>query len=386
MKHVVYLFIVSLSFIIGTAHAAQVAPARMYCLSLVMHHAVDQYGDTIDLNYLGQPLSVDEMPPTWPMVFPDEFIVPMPTNYAGNMVIYDGSELYSSSGALFVDLPPMADANNNRFPDFFEVSRGVSGSSVGSFYFTDARYGFTDYGTIAITWTRTAGSKSGTCRLTFTDTSGHVYPDYWGTFVSTFEILEYTGTVSYTPGSNVVSAAVTVSQTGAPANTWRGPIQFLKAPDDKFNSLTNQLTVWTNTTLLTCNLGNHNFVRNPTYPTNYAGYIEILDPATPGAAQVPYCGWVLSINDSNDVNHNGIPDFSDDPQNLPRRPQLSLARGTTNLLLTIRGDVGHVHQIQQTSALPAGWSNALSVTLTNDPQVISLPRPAAPTFWRVQAQ
>jgi hypothetical protein len=353
----------------------------------MMHHAVNQYGDYFDLNYLLQPNSADEMPPTWPGVFPDEIINPAPTNYASNMVITDSYYQYSSSGAIFVDVPATTDANNNRIPDFFEVSRSVSGSSSGSYYFTDAVYGYTDYGTIAITWSRTAGSKSGTCRLTFTDNSGYVIPGYWGTFVSTFEILEYTGTISYTPGSNVVSGSVALTQTGAPANTWQGPIQFLKVPTDRFNSLTNQTSVWTNTLLQNCNLGSHYFVRDPAYPTNYSGYIEIVDPVNPGQVQAPYCAWVLMINDSNDANHNGIPDFSDDPLNLPRRPQLSLARGTTNLLLTIGGDVGHVHQVQQKSTLSStSWSNVVSVTLTNDPQVVPLPRPATPAFWRVQAQ
>jgi len=58
------------------------------------------------------------------------------------------------------------------------------------------------------------------------------------------------------------------------------------------------------------------------------------------------------------------------------------------LLLTVRGDVGHVHKIQSISAATStDWQPVLSVTLTNDPQIVSLPLPAnGIQFWRAQAQ
>ena len=89
------------------------------------------------------------------------------------------------------------------------------------------------------------------------------------------------------------------------------------------------------------------------------------------SAYYPYGTWILSIDDTNDVNHNGIPDFSDDPPStLPSRPSLTLRPTATNLWLTIHGDTGHVHQVQQSLSLPASrtatnWQTVLSVTLTN---------------------
>jgi hypothetical protein len=99
---------------------------------------------------------------------------------------------------------------------------------------------------------------------------------------------------------------------------------------------------------------------------------------------------VLSFDDPNDANANGIPDFSDNPASVtpPRAPHLSLALGKTNLLLTISGTVGHTNQIQEIGSLTlTNWQTTLSFLLTNDPQMVSLPLPAGTSkFWRVAAQ
>jgi hypothetical protein len=98
----------------------------------------------------------------------------------------------------------------------------------------------------------------------------------------------------------------------------------------------------------------------------------------------------LSIVDTNDANANGIPDFSDEPASVtpPRRPGLSLTHAQTHLVLRVSGDVGRTHLVQEAASLNATtWSTVQSLTLTNDPQFLTLPLPAAsPTFWRVKAQ
>jgi hypothetical protein len=52
--------------------------------------------------------------------------------------------------------------------------------------------------------------------------------------------------------------------------------------------------------------------------------------------------------------------------------------------MTISGDVGYLHHVLGTASLTTGnWQTNLSVVLTNDPQTVSLPIPAAATrFWR----
>jgi hypothetical protein len=69
---------------------------------------------------------------------------------------------------------------------------------------------------------------------------------------------------------------------------------------------------------------------------------------------------------------------------------LSLVATPTSMLLTIHGDVNHLHQVQRTTSLGQGtttWENVTSLTLTNDPVVVPLTvQPSVSTFWRVVAQ
>jgi len=193
-----------------------------------------------------------------------------------------------------------------------------------------------------------------------------------------------------TPGSNTVSASLNLTQTGNATKTLQGPIAFVKSTTDRFNTLTNQPGGWTNATLQPFSFDSEVFSRGiPTWPTNYAGYVYFAD-GDPSTAAPDYQLWVLSIDDTNDANANGIPDFSDDPASVtpPRAPHLSLARGATNLLLTISGSVGHTNQIQAIGSLAStNWQMTQSFLQTNDPQVVSLPLPAGTVkFWRVVAQ
>ena len=87
----------------------------------------------------------------------------------------------------------------------------------------------------------------------------------------------------------------------------------------------------------------------------------MMAPNTP----YPYSFWVLSITDTNDVDQNGIPDFSDIPQTtqptLPRPPQLTLTGSPTALVLQIAGDTGHVHTVQTSPSLPGNWQVVVSL-------------------------
>lgn len=370
--------------------ASQVAAVRMYCLSIEVGHGVNlPYSDTVDFNYLGTPESAGEFIPWWPNGSGLYYDITLPDieNHASTMSIYDGTYEYTCSGTLRVDLP-MTDANNNRFPDFFELARSANYTTTGSYDFYDWVYGYYDSGQItSAIWTRSAGSRTGNYAFTFYDYTTQS-PDYWGTFRGTFKMLEYTGTLSYTPGSNVVTGTINLVQTGVPANTWQGAVQFTKVAADRFNSMTNQPGFWVNSSSQIYNFTNHYFFRDPNYPTNYAGYIE-FDNDADLASLYPYATWVLSITDTNDLNHNGIPDFSDDPSTLPppRRPLISLTRTTTNLLFTIHGDINHLHEIQQVPVIRStNWQHVVSVTLTNDPQVVPVAFPTGSTFYRARAQ
>jgi hypothetical protein len=271
-------------------------------------------------------------------------------------------------GILNLNVPFNVDVNRNGFSDFFEVARSVSSTmTTGTFSFN------TGGGTASATWSRPAGSKYGTCVLTL---------QTLGSFTNTFEIAEYTGNLAYAPGSNTVSGTVSLSQTGNAGNQFFGPLSFIKSSTNRFNSLQLQAGVWTNALSQTLAFSTNAFYRDSTWPTNYYGYVEFND-GDPNTSGLNYKLWTLSIDDLNDADHDGIPDFSDDPLPPARPPLLTLKPGTTNLLLIISGDVGRSHLIQTNASLAStNWQLGQSVTLATDPQTVSLPIPTGITFWR----
>jgi hypothetical protein len=357
-----------------TNHGVETAQARLYCLSLRFQEAVayDSYGFQWRFDLTTLPSGVNgELAPDF-----------LTTSYTHSAYVELYSELLGNdSGAIGLNVPSGGDANGNGFPDFFEVSQAVNNlTSSGVLQSQNFYYGGT---TFQATWNRAAGSSTGSCSFQVYDPD-NTYNSIRYTF--SFSLLEYTGPLAYTPGSNTVSAAVNLTQTGNAANMLKGPIVFVKSSVDPFNTLTNQPGVWTNAALQTLSFDSEILTRGiPTWPTNYAGWVFFTD-GDPSTASPDYQLWVLSINDTNDTNANGIPDFSDMPASVtpPRAPHLSLALGSTNLLLTVSGNVGHTNQILGISPLTStNWQVTQSFLQTNDPQVVSLPRPAGgPQFWR----
>ena len=377
MKRLFILTAAGLVLLSTASYGAETASARLYCLSPRFQTATadDSYGFRwrLDLTTLSSGVNGE--------LALDFFN----SGYTHSTYIELYSELYDETdpGALAMNVPDGGDANGNCFPDFWEVSQGVNGltssgviqcSGFGINYFLTA------------TWHRNAGSATGTCAITFHDPTN---PFNNITFVHSFELIEYTGPLAYTPGSNTISGSIILTKTGNLANTFQGPIAFDKSSTDRFNTLTNQPGMWTNATSQTLTFDNEVFARDPRWPTNYAGFVYFAD-GDPSTTDLDYQVWVLSIDDTNDANANGIPDFSDDPAVAlpPHASRISLAPGTTNLWLTISGDIGHTNEIQVLDFLTAtDWQTTLSVTLTNDPQTVPLSLSTNQTkFWRVLAR
>jgi hypothetical protein len=366
-----FIFLAVGCFLVSTvSQGAETARARLYCMSLRFQQGTTS-GGTLNLSSVGGPPYNGELLPT----FGDSSGNP----WGSYFFLYYGG--YGTiPGTIYVNLPSPVDANNNGFDDFFEVSQGVTTQST-----SGSEYTSLSSGTVTATWSRAAGSINGTCQLHFVDDT---YGDL-GTYNCPFTLLEYTGPLTYTPGSNTVSAMINLTQTGNSAKTLQGPINFIKSNTDGVNTLTNQPGAWTNASLQTLSFENRTFARGiPAWPTNYAGYVHFTD-GDPSTTAPDYRWWVLSINDTNDVDANGIPDFSDNPASVtpPRTPYLSLAQGPTNLLLAVSGSVGHTNQILGISSLTStNWQVAQTFLQTNDPQVVSLPLPTgSPKFWRVVA-
>jgi hypothetical protein len=344
-------------------HSAETASGRLWCLSLRFQEGTDSFGDTLDLSTIsGTPNG--ELAPYNGLTYISAFSLDL----SGQPI----------TGTMQLNLPPVMDVNSNGFNDFFEGALGVGATTSGSYTTVLGN------GTVTATWQRPAGSQNGTCSLHLVDS---VFGDL-GSFNHVFELLEYTGPVLFTPGSNSVTGSINLGQTGDTNTLIQGPFQFMKVATNRFNKLILQPGFWTNSAAQLLSYTNELFSRDQPWTTNYYGLVQFAD-GDPSSAAPDYLTWVLSINDTNDVNHNGIPDFSDDPQAAPppQAPLLALTWSPTNLLLSVSGAVGHVHDLQQALSLPAtNWQTVLSVTLTNNPEIVSVTNPLVPAaFWRVRA-
>jgi hypothetical protein len=361
---VVRYWVLAIAFLIPNyIGSAETAQARIWCWSLHFQQGSDGSGDTLDLTTIsGTPNG--ELAPYNGLQYVSNFLL----DSLGTPI----------PGTMYLNLPPFTDDNTNGWPDFFEVTQAVTAATSGT-YSTQI-----STGTITATWNRGAGSKDGTCVLHVVD---NVFGDL-GQFQHTFELLEYTGPLTYTPGTNIVIAFVNLTKSGDPSSQLQGPLQFIKLPTDPLNQLNLQAGAWTNAQSQTLAFSTNLFLRDQAgWPTNYYGFMDFAD-GDPTTSAPDYLTWTLSIDDVNDSNHNGIPDFSDFPQTVTvPQPLLSLSLTTTNLQLAISANIGTICQLQQATSLPATWQLVQTITITNNPQSLSLPLPTAPTaFWRVQVQ
>jgi hypothetical protein len=365
-------FFACLLVIASTVHplltrAAETANARIWCFSLRFQQGTDASGfDTLDFTTISSGIN-GELEPYRGVMYVTTFVLDDSTSL-GLMI----------NGTMYLNLPPVADANGDGFNDFFESALGISGTSAGT-YTT-----FLGNGTVNASWSRPLGSKDGTCVLHLVD---NMFGDL-GFYTHQFELIEYSGPLVYQPGTNGVSGNVNLVKTGDSTSQLGGPIQFIKVLTNRFNQLVLQPGTWTNNAAQTLSYTNNLFERVQPWTTNYYGLVQFAD-GDPNTGEPDYLIWGLSIDDPNDANHNGIPDFSDDPPVVPPPlpPGLALTLTSSNVLISISGDIGHVHDIQQTFALPStNWQTVASLTLTNNQAAVPVALPSAQAaFWRAVA-
>ncbi|MBI2947745.1 MAG: hypothetical protein HYY23_08860 [Verrucomicrobia bacterium] len=280
-----------------------------------------------------------------------------------------------SDGIFYLDVPNASDANTNGIPDFFEVDLPVTEiATSGSFESADAD------GKVAAVWQREAKSREGTCRVTLTGLLDGLNL----TFAHKFQILEYSGALPYRniEGETNVTASVTLTQKGTNL-TLSGNMVFEKTGAARLGL---QSGLWKDAKTQT--IAYHAIDELPRQGNEYRAPLSLQDGdvATRGE---DYVSWLLRIVDPNDTNGNGVPDLSDEGgKRVP--PTISLSRSGTNLLLSISGEIGKLHEVETTPALgQVNWSLVTNVTVTSDPQIVSLRVPTNPrrtAFWRVHAR
>ncbi len=269
--------------------AGQTAALRLVCYSLRFQQAESSFGDTLDLTSIPPQLNGE--------LFPSG-----PGTYASNFEL-DWSG-FPITGFLELGLPDFADENGNGFNDFFEVAQGVGNTTTFGGYETAI-----STGSLTANWSRSPGSKNGTCVLALQD---DIYGAL-GSYVHVFEVLEYTGPLTYTPGHGNIIASLNLAQTGASAEMLHGPALFSKPVPGDPDYLVLRAGFWTNATAQVLTLLESDLDRDTFLGTNYYGYVEFADGDL-NTAGYDYPYWELSIDDLNDSDHDGIPDFSDEPQ------------------------------------------------------------------------
>jgi hypothetical protein len=287
-------------------------------------------------------------------------------------VLEDPSTVASTTLAEF-DLPLGADANGRAGPDLFEVAQAITATTAG-IYRIDWGPG---YGNLHLTWNRAAGMGIGSCRLEMDDPLlGPIGP-----FDHSFEVLEYSGVLAYTPQTDSIGGTLQAGNPQTPSEVLEGTLTLRRDANDRFNRLLALPGTWISQDL-SFDFAEFPLTRAASEPTVYRGIV----PSASGTRS----SWRISITDTNDANQNGIPDLSDDPANLPppRRPVLSLEWTSNELSLRLTGDTGRTHQLQEASRPDAiTWGTVRIFTLQRDPETITLPMPTnSPTFWRVVAQ
>lgn len=341
------------------------AKASLHCLSLRFQPGTYKWFSltyTLELttDSADAPTANGELAPVGDLTLP---------NHGCLYRLYEPSYFEPMVDYIYFDVPPATDDNHNGFHDFFEVSQAVNATTTGVFdYFPDGQ------GSVKATWTRTANSRVGTCRLQLVSDLINF------TFTHSFELLEYDGPLNYTSTSTQAIGTLGLwAQPAGDTNLLAGAALFTKT-----NADTVYLTEgsWTNVTGQSLTFqANDPLTRDG---TNYLGFVDFQD-GDPNTETADYRTWILLIGDPNDTNHNGVPDLSDTTV-APQAPSLTLIRVGTQLQLGIHGEIGMTYAIEQAAAIPAtNWTLVQSLTLSNAIQTLNIPLPAETArFWRAK--
>jgi hypothetical protein len=366
-----YLLLVACALVTASLQAQETAHVSLWCNSLRFPPATTGT-ETLSLTTDSTFSEItDELSPVSDPSLP---------GYGALFVLDDPSSAGSITGEIFFNPPPFADANNDGFDDFLEVSQAVGPATTQGVFNT-----VVDSGTVTANWSRAAGSSTGSCTVQMTGKTFGQLP----AFTFTFEVLTYLGTYTYTPTTNSITGLLSLTNIESASNILSGPLTLIRvAGTNRFNALTLLPGTLTNSAGQTLTYTNESILRDTQRLTNYYGYFDFADGDL-STSTPDYIDWTLSIDDTNDANANGIPDLSDDLSSAPppAQPSLALTRNSNQLLFQVGGAIGTPYTLQSITALgQTNWQAAASLTLTNNPQPLAIPIPAAPTeFWRLRS-
>lgn len=346
--------------------ATESVKATLHCLSLRFAAAKTTVAE--DAEYLAEISSEPELPTNGELMLmpPDIAIL---YSHGGFLHLTDKRTGQTRVLPLNVDIPEFRDDDQDGFHDFFEIDQPVSETTTRGNYDT----GEGELNDLAATWSRAAGSKDGVCQLTLAGLNL--------TFRHRFELIQLDGRFDYQRDaiSNLIGHADLRSGNQALARL-EGPAELTVATSDQLYLATG---TWTDDEGAKMPFEVPSALDRKNH--HYLGYLAFED-GDPRTKIIDYIDWVLVVDDPRDADGDGVPDLTDlgDP---PAPPALALEVTSEQAFLTLVGEVGRTYEVEtSTDMIPGEWAYALTVTLTNTTQRLSVPlRAEEHLFWRAKA-
>jgi hypothetical protein len=353
--------------------AAGPQPVRIQLNSLsILFHPASFKERFTQLVYVNQVTSAGDNPPNGELEFTSDPNIP--ATHQGTFVWQDGQTFEIFDMPFILDVPP-DDSDASGLPDIVEFTPAASGVTSGQYVDLD--------GTVqdfTATWDKPANSHAGSCRFTISPFGS---PQ---TFTHPIEIYEYTSSLPINASASTGVSTITVDmpRSGVDGEKLAGGLT-LKFAQGQVTALASSA--------LTNEVGAA-FTWNTDSPSDLDAkklycFLDLIDGTPVADPNIPndldFNDWVLVIMDPNDSDGDGIPDIVDAAAATATAPRLEIVKTDNGIRLLIHGDVGRAYTLEDASALAAGtWSHATPVTISTDPQVLDLPAPTAPIFWRAR--
>ncbi|MSU64171.1 MAG: hypothetical protein EXS31_17565 [Pedosphaera sp.] len=365
-----FYILTALLFATTSFSAQKVAQARLTCLSLRFSPAT---ANTLGQSYLLEIGTVPsagelngELAPTF-----DDRIPSHGTSFRLTSAVFPEP----LTGDLVMDVAGDADTDLDGYSDFFEVDKPIAATVTPGFFRTAL-----DKGSVSASWSREAGSSKGTCKLKLkSDTFGEL-----PTLQATFELLNYQGPLTYTTDTGQIEGSINLERSGDVKDILAGKVTFLRSVTNRFEDLKLVGGSWTNSEQKTLSLFDTLVSRDSTLRTNYFTIVEFQDGDL-RTADDDFYNWQLSIDDLNDADHDGIPDFSDDPA--PQPVTLKIVPSGDRVRIEVSGQAGRAFDLEETSSLvaPVKWTFVSGVILLQNVQTIEAPVVGRETaYWRLK--
>jgi hypothetical protein len=278
--------------------------------------------------------------------------LPFDVSHFSTFLLADPSLTEPLLGDVYLDVPIGQDGDANGMADFYETALALPLTTTTGDYSTEF-----DLGTVQAQWQRPAGSKTGTCRLVLISDELGPLPE----FNTTFDLLEYKGSVRYAWASNLVHATLDLGRTQSESNTLSGPIVFKNSPTNSLNALHFDPGTFSDQNARPFAYFGGVLDRVLTTRSNYVAFLTVED-GDPSSGDGDYFDWFLFLSDPNDSDGDGIPDLTDPTGgNVGPAPAFTRIRldGSGNLILEWSGE-GRLQFATQISGPWSGLSNARS--------------------------